>query len=128
MYCKIENNVVVYPPVNDGNSFNVDKNETWLIEHGYSDKSEEEIAQLITPVVVPVSTVKRYSKYKLKLELQKYDLWDTFKENLTEDEYETFLLVQELASDDENFQTILDKFRNIYNYEMILTASEIEDK
>ena len=126
MYVKIENNQVVYPPINDGNVFNVDKNETWLIEHGYSDMTAEEIAQLITPVVTPVSTVKRYSKYKLKLELQKWNMWDTFKENLTEDEYETFLLVQELASDDENFQTILDKFRNISNYEMILANAEIE--
>lgn len=127
MYVKIENNVVVYPPINDGNVFNVDKNETWLIEHGYSDMTAEEIAQLITHVVVPVDNVKRYSKYKLKIELQKYDLWDTFKEGLTEDEYETFLIVQELASDDENFISILDKFRNISNYEMILANAEIEE-
>lgn len=128
MYCKIENNVVVYPPANDGNVFNVNQSIDWLQSHGYSDKSEEEIAQLISPVVTPVVSVKRYSKYKLKLELQKYDLWDTFKEGLTEDEYETFLLVQELASDDANFQTILDKFRNIYNYTEILANAEIEDK
>ena len=121
MYCKIENGRPVYPPKNDGCHFNVDVDPDWLAAHGYTDMTPEQIAAAVTPIV----TAKKYSKYKLKLELQKLNLWDTFKGALTEDEYETFLLVQELASDDENFTSTLEKFKSIQNYEAILSACEI---
>lgn len=44
-YAKIENNEVIYPPKNDGNHFNVDKNPQWLAEHGFSMMSDEELSQ-----------------------------------------------------------------------------------
>ena len=44
-YAKIENGVAVFPPHNDGNKINVHLDEPWLVEHGYVNMTEEELAQ-----------------------------------------------------------------------------------
>lgn len=123
MYAKIENGCPVYPPKNDGCVFNVDLCVPWLVSHGYTDMTPEQIASASAPIQ---NTIKRYSKYKLKLALQARGLWDVFKTALTEDEYETFLIIQDMASDDLNFQTILSKFESIPDYQTILSACEME--
>lgn len=123
MYCKIENGTPVYPPKNDGHTYNVDLSVPWLVSHGYTDMTADEIASASAPVQ---NAVKRYSKYKLKMALQARGLWETFKDGLTEDEYETFLLVQDMDSSDDNFKAILEKFKSIPDYESILSAAEME--
>lgn len=45
MYAKIVDNHVVFPPKNDGNRMNVDIDINWLTEHGYTDMTQEQIAQ-----------------------------------------------------------------------------------
>lgn len=47
-YAKIENGVVIYPPHNDGNRINVHIDPDWLAENGYTDMTDEEIAQYAT--------------------------------------------------------------------------------
>lgn len=127
MWAKIIDGAVSYPPHNDGCAFNVDLSEVWLKSHGFVDMSAEQIAEAsAVPQNEVESTVKKYSKYRLKMALQERGLWDEFKEALTEDEYETFLLVQELSSDDSNFQAILEKFKSINDYQSILSACEME--
>ena len=49
-YAKIENGSVVYPPRNDGNRFNVDKDEKWLTDHGFTPMTAEELANAIQSV------------------------------------------------------------------------------
>ena len=44
MYAKIENGKVIFPPHNDGNRMNVHLDPAWLSEHGFTDRTEEEIA------------------------------------------------------------------------------------
>ena len=49
-YAKIENGSVVYPPRNDGNRFNVDRDEKWLTDHGFTPMTAEELANAIQSV------------------------------------------------------------------------------
>ncbi len=44
-YAKIVNGAIVYPPHNDGNRINVHLDSEWLSANGYTDMTEEEIAQ-----------------------------------------------------------------------------------
>ena len=55
-YAKIVNGAIVYPPHNDGNRINVHLDPEWLADHGYSDMSDEELAQYTT-AAVPAQTI-----------------------------------------------------------------------
>lgn len=63
-YAKIENGSVVYPPRNDGNRFNVDKDEQWLADHGFTQMTAEELANAIQSVK-NLDTVKEQTYQEL---------------------------------------------------------------
>lgn len=63
-YAKIENGSVVYPPRNDGNRFNVDKDERWLADHGFTQMTAEELANAIQSVK-DLDTVKEQTYQEL---------------------------------------------------------------
>ena len=70
MYAKIENGEVVFPPHNDGNHFNVHLDPVWLVEHGYTDMTQEEIDALLpsdsTPEIVLEEPHQFYSKLSIR--------------------------------------------------------------
>lgn len=47
MYAKIENGKPIFPPINDGNKINVDKDLNWLNENGFIDYDIEELNEII---------------------------------------------------------------------------------
>ena len=63
-YAKVENGSVVYPSRNDGNRFNVDKDEQWLADHGFTQMTAEELANAIQSVK-DLDTVKEQTYQEL---------------------------------------------------------------
>lgn len=79
IWAKIEDGRIVYPPKNDKESgmFNVDKNEKWLTEHGYSQWTAEELEPYQPkPIVEP----KKYSTLKIIRTLG--DEWEGYRTRL----------------------------------------------
>ena len=53
----------------------------------------------------------KFSKYKLKLELQELNIWSDVWNSLTDDQKENLYLSQELDLNDNNFKSIYDYFK-----------------
>ena len=81
-YAKIENGSVVYPPRNDGNRFNVDKDEKWLTDHGFTPMTAEELANAIQSVK-NLDTVKEQTYQELWRNYKTYQRKFVDPEDLT---------------------------------------------
>ena len=102
-YAKIENGVVIYPPKNDGNHFNVHRDEYWLATHGYRFYTPEELAELLP---APPAPPERYSTLKIIRALG--EDWETYRAALAEaGVLDQFFAANYLASDDPVFQAFV---------------------
>ena len=102
-YAKIEDGVVIYPPKNDGNHFNVHRDEEWLAEHGYRFYTPEELAELMP---APPALPERYSTLKIIRALG--EEWETCRAALEEaGVLDQFFAANYLASDDPVFQAFI---------------------
>lgn len=88
-YVKFVDGEVIYPPINDGDIFNVNLDETWLTEHGYVDKTQEEIDNYIkenTTTVDPEpdpSTEDEPKKYSTLMIIRALgDEWEKYRAKL----------------------------------------------
>ena len=102
-YAKIENGMVIYPPKNDGNHFNVHRDEYWLATHGYRFYTPEELAELLP---APPAPPERYSTLKIIRALG--EDWETYRAALAEaGVLDQFFAANYLASDDPVFQAFV---------------------
>ena len=53
----------------------------------------------------------KFSKYKLKIELQELNMWNDVWNSLTDDQKENLYLCQELDLNDNNFKSMYDYFK-----------------
>ena len=105
IWAKIENNEVVYPPRNDKFSgmFNVDKNEEWLKNHGFSLMSTEELAGYQP---VPEEERMKYSTLKIIRNLGAD--WGKYRQKIeTAGVLDQFFAANWLAEDDPVFLAFL---------------------
>ena len=103
MYAKITDNRIEYPPRNADNMMNVDRNPAWLMEHGYTDMTPEELAPYQPTVATPPT---RYSKYKIVEKMG--DQWSALKARLEAAGYwELWNSANELSTADANFSAFL---------------------
>ena len=101
IWAKIEDGRIVYPPKNDieTGAFNVDKNEAWLIEHGYSQWTAEELEPYQPK---PVELPKKYSTLKIIRTLD--EDWETYRTQLEQAGYlDQFWAANYLKEDDPAF-------------------------
>ena len=79
-WAKIQNNTIVYPPKNDKETgtFNVNKNQKWLLEHGFKQMTPQELEPYQPKYQEPP---KRYSTLKIIRTLG--DSWEYYR-NLLE--------------------------------------------
>lgn len=102
-YAKIEEGVVIYPPKNDGNHFNVHRDEAWLAAHGYRFYTPEELAELAPP---PAPPPVRYSTLKIIRALG--NEWEQYRAMLADaGVLDQFFAADYLASDDPVFQSFV---------------------
>jgi hypothetical protein len=106
IWAKIEDGRIVYPPKNDKarGMFNVDKNEKWLTEHGYSQWTSEELEPYQPkPIVEP----KKYSTLKIIRTLG--DEWEGYRTLLsTAGVLDQFFAANYLSEDDPVFVAFLE--------------------
>ena len=106
IWAKIEDGRIVYPPKNDKESgmFNVDKNEKWLTEHGFSQWTPEELEPYQPkPIVEP----KKYSTLKIIRTLG--DEWEGYRTLLsTAGVLDQFFAANYLSEDDPVFVAFLE--------------------
>lgn len=102
---KIEDGRIVYPPKNDKASgmFNVDKNEKWLTEHGFSQWTAEELEPYQPK---PVELPKKYSTLKIIRTLG--EDWEGYRTRLEVAGYlDQFFAANYLAEDDPVFMAFM---------------------
>ena len=105
IWAKIEDGRIVYPPKNDKKSgmFNVDKNEKWLTEHGYSQWTAEELEPYQPKYEEPP---KKYSTLKIIRTLG--DEWEGYRTRLEVAGYlDQFFAANYLAEDDPVFMAFI---------------------
>lgn len=72
------------------------------------------------PVVIDVKK-QRFSKYKVKQELEKLGLWQAVKQMITEQMYEDLLIADDFAFDDSSFISIYEVLKDeIPNIDQLL--------
>ena len=101
IWAKIEDGRIVYPPKNDKESgmFNVDKNEKWLTEHGFSQWTPEALEPYQPK---PVDLPKKYSTLKIIRTLG--EEWEGYRTRLEVAGYlDQFFAANYLAEDDPVF-------------------------
>ena len=101
IWAKIEDGRIVYPPKNDKSSgmFNVDKNEKWLTEHGFSQWTAEELEPYQPKYEEPP---KKYSTLKIIRTLG--EDWEGYRTRLEVAGYlDQFFAANYLAEDDPVF-------------------------
>ena len=101
IWAKIEDGRIVYPPKNDKKSgmFNVDKNEKWLTEHGFSQWTPDELEPYQPK---PVEPPKKYSTLKIIRTLG--EEWESYRTRLEVAGYlDQFFAANYLAEDDPVF-------------------------
>lgn len=81
-YAKIVNNQIVRPPHNDGNMINVQLNPEWLADNGYTDMTEEELAQHAA-ASAPVQTV--FTKLQIRRAMRALGIESTLDTILASD-------------------------------------------
>lgn len=105
IWAKIENNQIIYPPKNDKElgMFNVDKNETWLLNHGFSQFTYQELEEY-QPKFIELP--KKYSTLKIIRTLG--NEWNTYRQRLEDAGYlDQFFAANYLAEDDPIFMAFL---------------------
>lgn len=115
IWAKIEDGRIVYPPKNDKESgmFNVDKNEKWLTEHGFSQWTPEELEPYQPK---PIAEPKKYSTLKIIRTLG--DEWEGYRTRLEVAGYlDQFFAANYLSEDDPVFvaflQTVPQQIKNM---------------
>ncbi|MBR2438716.1 MAG: hypothetical protein IKB25_00860 [Lentisphaeria bacterium] len=106
IWAKIEDGRIVYPPKNDKESgmFNVDKNEKWLAEHGFSQQTPEELEPYQPK---PIAEPKKYSTLKIIRTLG--DEWEGYRTLLsTAGVLDQFFAANYLSEDDPVFAAFLE--------------------
>ena len=106
IWAKIEDGRIVYPPKNDKESgmFNVDKNEKWLAEHGFSQRTPEALESYQPK---PIAEPKKYSTLKIIRTLG--DEWEGYRTLLsTAGVLDQFFAANYLSEDDPVFAAFLE--------------------
>jgi len=122
IYGKIIDGKFEEAPVNfkteNGIIINFNLNKKMMKKYGYKAFTEQEIQELNPVVEVPIQALK-FSKLKVKNALSDLGLWVEVKNTMTEEEYEDFMIAQDLSFDNEAFV----KFYNLLK----LQVSNIDD-
>lgn len=106
IWAKIVDDKIVYPPENDRETgtFNVNKNEPWLLKHGFSQWTHEALEPYQPASAEPV---ERYSTLKIIRALG--DAWETYRTRLSEAGYlDQFFAANYLAANDPVFLAFME--------------------
>lgn len=91
------------------------KDEKLILEHGFQVYTPK-----IQPVVIDVKQ-QRFSKYKVKQQLEQLGLWEALKEMITEQMYEDLLIADDFAFDDVSFTAVYETLKvEIPNIDQLL--------
>lgn len=125
MFIKKEHNRIVQAPVNLITktkiivNYSGEHNRDMLLADGYLeydgnhplfflDIVDDEIIEKEIP---ERKNVKIYSRYKVKLKLNSLGYWTDIRESFNDDEWENFILANELSMEDENFVDAIEKIK-----------------
>lgn len=81
-YKKLVDGILIDPPHNDGNKINVDKDADWLAENGYTDMTDEQIAQYATSAA---STQTVFTKLQIRRAMRAIGMEETLNAILASD-------------------------------------------
>lgn len=94
------------------------KDEKLILANGY----QIYVPPKIEPTVIDIKQ-QRFSKYKVKQELQKLGLWIAVKQMITDQMYEDLLLADDFAFDDPSFVGVYEALKSqIKNIDQILLS------